>query len=907
MPFWFRSRASNNLDKSDPWSDGIEDDHLELDPGLKEYTEIYFINGSGYMSEQGCDIIYGNSKGATYCADTYGDLVFDFEFDVVLVDADGDVAQYLCAACQADGQLIFNDEWLPSSDLVDGDSYYIKVIEYTYGLEGTSNDFTVHGSLAPTLHPSAQITYAPSSTPTYPVPTPVPTTDTLAVDLTAADGRGLPFDHGAFASVGESLTVNLKFTGATRSAPVTVRLCKGEDVPGEDICSEADGKFVQEITFMKTVSLTAGGTNAGTSVSFTIGDVDAGDDYFLAVFVYLDSDASQRKLTATDDIDDDAMQVYITGQFAIYDYAPTPAPSREPTTALPTKEGGRPSFHPTYVPSSRPTVAPTECGIVFQEGASADWMWNEEVSIKIKMCDQYLSYSYGVADVLLYADGSLVDDLAQYEQVHDATMTLTYTVPSSLDPEAGPYQLRVIEYGHGYDSYSPEFDVLGNTVKPTPRPSPTPTKGPSQDGTLDCFHVAATVDGAGFALRSARGDPQGSAVPGTEFEYALRYYPTGSTYWPFTESNSNTAVSVDVAVRLCRGDCAEYVQTMTYSESVSSSGVTGLTYTLPSELPSADDYRFLVEVESTGLTCKSGYFAVAEYAPSVAPTLEPTDGPSKKPTPAPTGETIVFDDQPSVWVLGETYDVSLRVGSVDQRYSYGYGAVVDLLLYAAAPAGSSYVDPTDTLAVYAEVATSRMSVSYKVPSTLTPGTTYQLRAIEYTRGLDVYARPRRESRPASAESPARRGRRDELTRQRLRRYSDAFTVSAHAPTAAPTKVTAAPTGAPTSKPTDEKVHVTACKGSCASSDTFVGSGELVAGVTYTLSTLFTGTIDSDQLVSVSVCKASDFRNAGSCPANDDTYAAGVRNLVIDETKPVWADSCWRRPRLHVLGGTRDRT
>merc|ERR1719364_519007 len=139
--------------------------------------------------------------------------------------------------------------------------------------------------------------------------------------------------------------------------------------------------------------------------------------------------------------------------------------------------------------------------------------------------------------------------------------------------------------------------------------------------------------------------------------------------------------------------------------------------TLPTDLETADDYRILVHEESTGLTCRSDYFTIANAG--------------EVPTPSP----ITFVPEPQFWQKESTQTVEIRIGDVDQAYSYGFGAVVDLLLYEADGA-----DPVGTLAVYAQVTGNKLSVDYPVPAGLA-GTDFRLRAIEYTRGLDVYSKP----------------------------------------------------------------------------------------------------------------------------------------------------------------------
>merc|ERR1719217_2008532 len=144
--------------------------------------------------------------------------------------------------------------------------------------------------------------------------------------------------------------------------------------------------------------------------------------------------------------------------------------------------------------------------------------------------------------------------------------------------------------------------------------------------------------------------------------------------------------------------------------------------TLPTDLETADDYRILVHEESTGLTCRSDYFTIANAGevPTPAPVRRapPTPRPTPPrathaPTPAPTPSTITFAPEPRFWQKGSTQTVEIRIGDVDQAYSYGFGAVVDLLLYEADGA-----DPVGTLAVYAQVAGNKLSVDYAVPAGL---------------------------------------------------------------------------------------------------------------------------------------------------------------------------------------------
>ena len=246
---------------------------------------------------------------------------------------------------------------------------------------------------------------------------------------------------------------------------------------------------------------------------------------------------------------------------------------------------------------------------------------------------------------------------------------------------------------------------------------------------------------------------------------------------------------------------------------------------LPDDLETADDYRILVHEESTGLTCRSDYFTIANAGevptPSpvrkAPPTPQPTKRATHEPTPAPTPSTITFVPEPQFWQEESTQTVEIRIGDVDQAYSYGFGAVVDLLLYKADDA-----DPVGTLAVYAQVAGNKLSVDYPVPAGLA-GTDFRLRAIEYTRGLDVYSKP--------------------------------FAIGDGAPTAKPTAKPS--TAAPSLAPTADTVVVEV-------SGVDVG-GTLVKDTKYDLQVRFTGDT-FDEPTTVVVCREESLKH-NRCPLN----------------------------------------
>merc|ERR1719324_347784 len=482
-------------------------------------TKIQFIQGAGYISETGCaraypgvDFAAATSSVATkddflgQCGQQaqYGPFVFDFEFDVMLVEAATDaVVQTLCSGCQSDGENMWTGDWTPDRAKVDASlpttEYRIKVVEYSYGLVGRSSPLTVQdGVFDPTPRPTPTPTPAPTpkaSNPTavpIPAPTMLPTENTLSMELHGEDGHLVPLwksGDGGYLAAGESVTGTLRFTGdEDQSRQVTIRLCRGEAVAGPDLCTDRDGKFVAEVAFMQQVDYDASAaSNAGTPITFSVPTgIQAGNNYFFVLFAYADA---RRKML---------------------------------NNVSPAGTAAAATLTSTYEPTPKPVEADVPCTATVESGIPDDkiWEWGQDVELKIKMCHWY-SYSYGV-----------VDSLAQYHSVHDNTLTVRYTVPQCSEPEtADPtsnyygrckttglnfpdntgaatcgtppcYKLRIIEYGHGLDTggWRPlpsgeyEWDrddlVVDIRTKHLQAPSPEPTKAPSQDGTIDCFHTA---------------------------------------------------------------------------------------------------------------------------------------------------------------------------------------------------------------------------------------------------------------------------------------------------------------------------------------------------------------------------------------------------------------------------------
>merc|ERR1719324_1969479 len=605
-------------------------------------TKIQFIQGAGYISETGCaraypgvDFAAATSSVATkddflgQCGQQaqYGPFVFDFEFDVLLVEAATDaVVQILCSGCQSDGENMWTGDWTPDRAKVDASSpttlYRIKVVEYSYGLVGRSSPLTVQdGVFDPTPRPTPTPTPAPTpeaSNPTsvpIPAPTMLPTENTLSMELHGADGHLVPLwksGDGGYLAAGEAVTGTLRFTGdEDQSRQVTIRLCRGEAVAGPDLCTDRDGKFVAEVEFMKQVDYDASAaSNDGTPIDFSVPTgIQAGNNYFFVLFAYADARRKMLDNVSPAGTDPTETQTYVTGAFTVYDYAPTPAPSPSPSTAAPSNVGRGPTLNPTYEPTPKP-VEDIPCTATVESGIPDDkvWEWGQDVELKIKMCHWY-SYSYGVVDVLLYGDEpnkDPVDSLAQYQSVHDNTLTVKYTVPQCTDqdlvtgecttdglnfpdnegvPTTGSsrdsFKLRIIEYGHGLDTggwtasgqwprQDLEFKIRTKHIQ---APTPEPTKAPSQDGTIDCFHTAlfAGTDMTGSGVNLAAGQVEmnkirkfstygdgltAPLVPGAKIFANIEYWPLdryssgrgtnrGGTYKKATAKEGQLAWSED--------------------------------------------------------------------------------------------------------------------------------------------------------------------------------------------------------------------------------------------------------------------------------------------------------------------------------------------------------------------------
>ena len=158
--------------------------------GLEEMTVVAVTFLDDQLTLMGC-LMDGYSEHG--CDDFYGDVVYDFVYDLVLVDQSGNEVQQICVGCTSASSDIFFGTWTPSEDLYEYATYQFKLVEYTYGISHRSPSLYLSGTSQPSARPSpvatyqpsashlptAYPTYVPSLAPTY-SPSPAPTYKTVA-------------------------------------------------------------------------------------------------------------------------------------------------------------------------------------------------------------------------------------------------------------------------------------------------------------------------------------------------------------------------------------------------------------------------------------------------------------------------------------------------------------------------------------------------------------------------------------------------------------------------------------------------------------------------------------------------------------------------------------------------------
>ena len=240
-PFRFRSLAMNAAQKA-KWDESVAADSQitdagkALEQGLPSDVDIkstqMFIEGNAQIIDitvtevNGYDTVYGckMEHGSEYfdeCVNLYKDIAYDFEYDIYVYDVANDVDVYkICTGCASTDPLLFRGVWYPSADDFDVNNLYTyRVVEYTYGLSGSSNPYWFSATAAPSSRPSPVATYAPSASPTTYTPTAAPTGETLTLEVDVVDGSethtlGFGGDLSTnFMKPGDDLTLTMRFTG----------------------------------------------------------------------------------------------------------------------------------------------------------------------------------------------------------------------------------------------------------------------------------------------------------------------------------------------------------------------------------------------------------------------------------------------------------------------------------------------------------------------------------------------------------------------------------------------------------------------------------------------------------------------------------------------------------------------
>ncbi|KAK7250209.1 hypothetical protein SO694_00006610 [Aureococcus anophagefferens] len=213
-----------------------------------QLPEYFFLDGSS------ADIAFQfTTAAALYDSGEVTDV--SYLVDVVLVDGDGAVVDFLAHAEQLESPYFFKEDYVPGSDLAYGRTltegwYTVKVMEYRAGYAAESRPVLMTSTPFPTPRPTVHPTSpAPSAAPTS-TPTSEPTSDTIHAQMTVLSperrGRVIEFTEpgqrirdGLVAAVDE-FELAVTFTGATlRDAVVTVRLVSGDgatDESGVDPC-----------------------------------------------------------------------------------------------------------------------------------------------------------------------------------------------------------------------------------------------------------------------------------------------------------------------------------------------------------------------------------------------------------------------------------------------------------------------------------------------------------------------------------------------------------------------------------------------------------------------------------------------------------------------------------------------
>ncbi|KAJ8605801.1 hypothetical protein CTAYLR_000536 [Chrysophaeum taylorii] len=326
--------------------------------------------------------------------------------------ADEIVEYYEVAALDVD--LTFS--WTVDAGLTPG-TYYFRAIDLQQGLDVTSDNFSLV---------LADETYDPTPSPSLP-----PSTTRVV----------LTFDYSDVLTVGQSLTMRLRYTGSsTQIATTTVRMCAPEDC----------GKKIDTVAYGEEVS-----SGATTTITYTIPESFAGE----SEVVFLVEDASGFE--------------YTTSPFEVQYYAPTPTPTPKPTSS--------PTLKPTPTPSSLPSPYPSPAGISLVPKTFDSWYRDETKTFDVVLTGGGGGETNGVVDVGVFQnDDDLLVVLADAAEMTDGVLSFAFT-PSTLSP-GEDYVIKAYEYERGYAASSDPFEIVdryGPTAVPTPEPTPEPSRAPT--------------------------------------------------------------------------------------------------------------------------------------------------------------------------------------------------------------------------------------------------------------------------------------------------------------------------------------------------------------------------------------------------------------------------------------------
>ena len=613
----------------------------------------------------------------------------------------GTVARY--ASFEGEHDFAYDVPW----DLVAATAYkgfFLRVVEYSRGVDVYSDDFSVGYTPQPTSKPSR----ASSS------PTPRPTRRGLNVDVVAA--REL--------SPGDEAVVTFSYAGAHDGASVvTLGVCKK---------AQADE------------SMASGGCAGDSAVVLEYGiDVAPGADAAVTATIPATLvDGDRYLFYAVDVVNEYAVD---THAFKFRAVRPTPAPTLKPTAAT----LGFPDL-PLHVKPGETL----ELAVAFYDDPALAPDESRMDCVLYKTEDLASTTAAYVAPVLV---------IGEYVEVTPETTALEMrvTVPETLEQRR--YAVRCVDTLRGLDVASgADIGVFDEEPKPSSAPTKavTPTPRPTVEETVVVVQrdpQEPLAYGADDAL-----------VVGTDVTLVVVAYGGNAHVVTvrmcvkkrLDSGRDFTAHLRDAADVEC--DPKKPIETLIVDASVGTAAL-DVPYTVPATFVGRDDVVFEISDATrrdVRFTDTFGVFEFAPsrkpvYAPSAAPTYGPTPKPTLHPAPAPTEAGLSLVARDPLLVKGSRSSIRLRLVGPMARDD----ALVDVVVHDAALSATG----TDALAVIAAGKAFEVSRSFDFDVSPDWPASVEVRAYDHVHGyaavvelpvVDAYApTPRPTDEPGATPRP----------------------------------------------------------------------------------------------------------------------------------------------------------